>query len=91
MGCSHGKQCICNLIRRIEEAQYEKTYHQNSDCDGEPSNNLNTIPFMLICKGTCDFFIGKGIFSDRDGKLLESFKTPFFRVDKFIDDQECCA
>ncbi|MEC1694110.1 CotY/CotZ family spore coat protein [Schinkia azotoformans] len=90
MGCSHSKQCICNLVRQIEEAQFEKTSH-HGDCDEKPTNNLNTIPFMLISNGTCDFFIGKGIFSHNEGKSLESFKTPFFRVDKFIDDRDCCV
>ena len=47
---------------------------------------------MLLCKGTCDFFIGSGVF--RSDEAIECFKTPIFRVSKVIeghDHEKCCV
>ena len=54
-------------------------------------NNFNTIPIMLICKDTCDFFMGSGIFRKPNTMIFECFKTPIFRVTKFLDSSECCV
>ena len=46
---------------------------------------------MLICKDTCDFFMGSGIFRKPNSMIFECFKTPIFRVTKFLDSSECCV
>lgn len=96
MGCNHGEHCLCSIVRRIAQAQ-----SRSADTPRNPNENpgflpstirLNTIPIMLLCKGTCDFFIGKGVFRDPDSMIFECFKTPFFRVNKFLDsDDDCCV
>lgn len=54
-------------------------------------NNFDTIPIMLICKDKCDFYIGSGIFRKPNTIILECFKTPIFRVAKFLDSSACCV
>lgn len=97
MSCGHGEQCICELVRRIAQAQDEAIYEQQIQDSENPfltklicPPRVNTIPFMLVCKGTCDFFIGKGVFKDPKSMFFECFKTPFFRVNKF-DHHGCCV
>ncbi|KEF38369.1 Spore coat protein Z [Schinkia azotoformans MEV2011] len=98
MSCSHGEQCICDLVKRIAQAQ-DKTILEQQIRDSENPfqtklicpTRVNTIPFMLVCKGTCDFFIGKGVFKDPKSLFFECFKTPFFRVNKFTDHHGCCV
>ena len=92
--------CICDTLRKIDEAQSvvenNKRLSSCNNCMKKfnlplTKNNFDTIPIMLICKDKCDFFMGSGIFRKPNTMILECFKTPFFRVTKFLDNSDCCV
>src|SRR5690625_5967194 len=48
-----------------------------------------TIPFMLTCKKSCRTFIGKGVYSDRNGDNSRYFgcvTTPILKAKKFVKE-----
>ncbi|WP_404996866.1 CotY/CotZ family spore coat protein [Caldifermentibacillus hisashii] len=102
MACGNdhsSEQCVCNLLRDIAELQHQHQSGCQFGCETSlrelrhPGMNFdcNAIPFMLICKGTCDFFVGTGVFRDTTTTppTFECLETPVFRVVKV--DENCCA
>ncbi|KXZ12713.1 hypothetical protein AXI59_16250 [Bacillus nakamurai] len=97
MSCNHNStQCICKTLKEIAKAQsltneVHQIHCQNLNSPLEMGANFNTIPIMLICQSTCDFFIGSGVFESNEA--FECFKTPVFRVSKVIEehDDQCCV
>lgn len=97
VSCNHNSaQCICKGLKEIAKAQSFTNEEHQVNCQNFNSplgvrTNFNTIPIMLICKGTCNFFIGSGVFHSHEA--IECFKTPVFRVSKVIEDhnEQCCV
>lgn len=102
----HTKDCVCDVVKRIATAQDEQEDNScSTSCNqsiqqlrgvgnafGGPRNN--TIPFILYCHGSCDPFIGSGVFQAPKGKkgsFFGSVETPVFRVKKFAGNGDCCA
>ncbi|WP_164670853.1 CotY/CotZ family spore coat protein [Virgibacillus doumboii] len=104
--CS-SKGCVCDVVKKIVKAQDEVADNNNcrSGCNdaiqqlrrgNNNSNNVNTtIPIILYCEGSCDPFIGTGVFqapmSDEDGTFFGNAETPIFRAKSFVDDSDCCV
>lgn len=99
MGCRKGEfdHCVCDIVARIADVQSDVVEHC-CDVSCEESieallspaaqNDLDTVPFMLYCEGTCDLFKGKG-FMESETNTFQCVQSPVFRVKKMLDD--CCA
>lgn len=102
MGCEHdvfNSNCVCDILLDIVEAQ-EKVDPTNNHCvsgcstaldelcGGPTSSTYTTIPVSLISKGTCDYFIGKGV--RRSGSGVNVYEGVAFRVVD-VDPETCCA
>lgn len=92
----HSANCICHTLKGIVLAQSSRKKDDHILCHDfhsplEVRTNIDTIPIMLLCKGTCEFFIGSGVFHTHEA--IECFKTPVFRVSKVIEDDhdQCCV
>lgn len=90
-------KCICEIVKNIDKAQSitEKKYMKrklNIDHILEIDTHLNTIPIMLICKKSCNYFVSTGIFKS-ENCTFKCFSTPIFRVSniKEEDCKQCCA
>ncbi|ASK61092.1 hypothetical protein CFK37_02205 [Virgibacillus phasianinus] len=98
--------CLSNEVRNIIKAQNEMFNDGCASCDRSiqqlrgketklgPLNN--TIPFILYCAGTCEPFIGSGVFKaseeDTDGKaFFGCVETPIFRAKQFVKNSDCCV
>jgi hypothetical protein len=104
MGCEHDaykSNCVCDILLDIVEAQ-EKVDPTNGHCIsgcstaldellGEHANTspYNTIPVSLICKGTCDYFIGRGAL--RNGSGVDVYEAIAFRVVDVDEDNYCAT
>lgn len=98
MGCKHEfDNCVCDIVRRIADVQSDVVEHCcDVSCDKSIEalispvgvNDLDTVPFMLYCEGTCQLFEGKGFMKDANG-CLDCVDSKIFRVKKMVD--ECCA
>lgn len=100
--------CVCNVIRRIVEVQDEVGGNNSSSgCDRSiqqllskrTGNDLGsgntTIPFILYCDGTCEPFVGSGVFQASNGANRGTFfgcvETPIFRAKHFVKGSDCCV
>lgn len=98
---SKEEHCVKKVVKRIINAQNEVEEGCFSGCEGsirqlkgrgkeELRAIHNTIPFILYCKGTCEPFIGSGIFQSPRSKYGDSFfgcvESPIFRAKKFTDE-----
>jgi len=105
-GCSHdGKnECVCEKVREIVKAQDAVDDHCcDSSCEQSINDLLSpaggngtatTVPFTLLCKGTCEYFIGRGIFQGNggsEGTFFGCVESPVFRAKSFTDEDECCV
>ncbi|KGX89540.1 CotY/CotZ family spore coat protein [Pontibacillus marinus] len=106
MSCSHGKsECVCDTVREIVRAQDAV---EDNCCDSSCEQSINdllsptggngtatTVPFTLLCKGTCEYFIGKAIaekpLGGSGGTFLDCLESPIFRAKNFVDEDECCV
>jgi hypothetical protein len=91
--------CVCDVVRAIADAQ-EDAIEVQCDVSCAKSiqnlvspvreNDLDTVPFILYCEGTCEPFKAFGADIQMDGQprfdCIESF---IFRVSEVDDD--CCA
>jgi hypothetical protein len=91
--------CVCDVVRAIADAQ-ENAIEVQCDVSCSKSiqnlvspvreNDLDTVPFILYCEGTCKPFKAFGADVQMDGQprfdCIESF---IFRVSEVDDD--CCA
>ncbi|WP_233880802.1 CotY/CotZ family spore coat protein [Virgibacillus halodenitrificans] len=93
--------CVCDVVRKIVEAQDEVQDDCTTSCNrsiqqlrGKELDPLNTtIPFILYCSGTCEPFVGSGVFqaaTDR-GNFFGCVETPVFRATQFVNDSDCCV
>lgn len=98
---SKGEHCVSEVIKRIIKAQNDVEEGCFSGCEGSirqlkgrGKNELrgihNTIPFILYCKGTCEPFIGSGVFQSPPSKYGGTFfgcvESPIFRAKKIIGE-----
>ncbi|CDQ41058.1 MULTISPECIES: CotY/CotZ family spore coat protein [Virgibacillus] len=105
-GCSSKKQrkdCICDIVRRIIDAQHE--VRNDCHCDSSCHTSIEqlrgkkhgprhtTIPFMLYDKCSCEPFIGSGVSKTcschRHG--FECIESPIFRAKHFAKGSKCCV
>lgn len=100
-------ECVCDVVKRIVEVQDEVDGNDcSSGCDRsiqqllrKGKNDLGpantTIPFILYCDGSCDPFIGSGVFQTSNGSHRGTFfgcvETPIFRAKKFVKGTDCCV
>jgi len=95
-----GDNCVSKILREIVAAQNDVVNHccdtsceqSISDLLGEtePGNDLDTVPVILYCKGTCKPFKGFGVGLRNDGRNLRpAVGSFFFRVKKVTRDN--CA
>ena len=53
------------------------------------------IPFILYCGGTCEPFVGSGVFQASNGANRGTFfgcvETPIFRAKHFVKGSDCCV
>lgn len=104
-----GSNCIQETIRKIIDAQ-DKVTSRDGDCcttsckcsvhdllspeQEDMRTRYTTIPFMLTCKKSCQTFIGKGVYSDRNGDNSRYFgcvATPILKAKKFVKGSENCV
>ena len=99
--------CVCDIVRRIVQAQNKVGANScSSGCDSsihqllsqKKGNNIGpihtTIPFMLYCGGTCEPFIGSGVYKTSGSKGKNAFgcvETPIFRANNFVKGSDCCV
>lgn len=100
--------CVCDVVRRIVDAQdkvgvngcfsgCDRSIRQlHSQKDGNNLGPVNTtIPFILYCGGTCEPFIGSGIYKmpggPRGGASYGCIETPIFRAKSFVKGSGCCV
>lgn len=98
--------CVCDVVSKIIQAQDEVVDNGcSTSCDrsiqqlrgkGNGSGPQNTtIPFILYCGGTCEPFVGSGVFQAPVDKNGETFfgcvETPVFRAIKFVKNSDCCV
>lgn len=96
--------CVCNVVSKIVEAQNEvKNNNCTTSChrsiqqlrgkDFDPENT--TIPFILYCSGTCEPFVGSGVFKAPASNNRKSFfgcvESPVFRAIQFDKNSDCCV
>jgi len=96
-----GDNCVSRILREIVAAQDDVN---NNCCDTsceqsisdllgetEPGNDLDTVPVILYCKGTCKPFkgYGVGLKNDDDDRLTKAIGSFIFRVKKVSKDN--CA
>lgn len=98
--------CVCDTVRKIVHAQDEVKGHGcSSSCDLsiqqlrgkenglDPQNT--TIPFILYCGGTCEPFVGSGVFKAPATNEREAFfgcvESPIFRAIRFVKNSDCCV
>ncbi|WP_374722666.1 CotY/CotZ family spore coat protein [Peribacillus tepidiphilus] len=98
MGCGHDKtkECVCDALRAVAEAQDRVDRDCDSSCNRavkelvgrENRDNFDTIPLLLTCN--CKPFEGVGARRSIFGKDLFNVERSFlFRVNKV--DKNCCA
>ena len=98
--------CVSRILREIVAAQNDV---ENNDCcdtsceqsisdllgETEPGNDLDTVPVILYCKGTCKPFKGYGVgqkhhhHEHEHNNLTRAIGSFFFRVKKVTKDN--CA
>lgn len=100
--------CVCDVVRRIVEAQDKVGIDGcSSGCDRSINQLLSqkteknkgpkhtTIPFILYCGGTCEPFIGSGIYkscnSSKGKNAFGCVETPVFRAKNFVKGSDCCV
>ncbi|WLV25559.1 CotY/CotZ family spore coat protein [Aciduricibacillus chroicocephali] len=98
-----GENCVSRILREIVAAQNDVV---NNDCcdtsceqsisdllgETEPGNDLDTVPVILYCKGTCKPFKGYGVGQHHHhghDKLTRAIGSFFFKVKKVTNDN--CA
>jgi len=105
MGCEshHNSNCVCDVLLAIVEAQEKVSPIVDDDCEfsceasiqelvgGVVDNTTpyNTIPVLLMCKNTCDIFIGTGA-RRTTGLGVDIGRAVAFRVVN-VDPDTCCA
>lgn len=98
------KSCVCNVVREIA-AKQDSIVQNNNCCDVSCAESIrelvsplapiqvNTVPFVLYCKGSCKPFFANGIFKETDPLTSETYfdciTSPVFRVKRV--DKDCCA
>lgn len=96
--------CVCHVVRRIVHAQNEaRDDGCSSSCDrsirqlqgSSLDRNNTTIPFMLYCSGSCEPFVGSGMFKASPNKRHRDFfgfvESPVFRATQFVKNSDCCV
>lgn len=97
--------CVCDIVRKIVDAQNEVIENNScaTSCDrsiqqlrGKSFDTENTtIPFILYCSGSCEPFMGSGVFQAPATHDRESFfgcvETPVFRATQFVGNNNCCV
>lgn len=99
-------ECVCGVVKQIVKAQDEVTsdhcatscYRSIQQLRGKINETVTqhtTIPFILYCAGTCEPFVGSGVFQGPakrgDGTFFGCVETPVFRAIKFVDNSDCCV
>lgn len=89
--------CVADILREIADAQSDLLSECTTSCeqsiadllgDTSPSaNNLDTVPFILYCKGDCKAFKGFGVPVE---DLKDAFASFYFRV-KEVGDDNCAV
>ncbi len=88
--------CVADILREIADAQSDLLSDCTTSCeqsiadllgDTSPSSNLDTVPVILYCKGTCKPFKGYGVPIEDLGDAFASF---YFRV-KSVDKDNCAV
>lgn len=105
--CEKGSQdCVCSVVKRIVDKQdlvgdngndcstgCDRSIHQLLAGNTGPVNT--TIPFILYCDGTCEAFVGSGVFQAASGAHSGSFfgcvESPIFRAKQFVKGSDCCV
>lgn len=93
------ENCVCGVLKEIVDAQRDIVENCcDTSCDKsisdllgdtDPGNDLDTVPVLLYCKGTCKPFKGFGAFESRNGGVGDVVGSFYFRVKKVSHD--CCA
>lgn len=96
--------CVCDVVSRIVKAQNEVKDHScSTSCDRSIQQlrgkglgpQYTTIPFMLYCSGTCEPFVGSGMFkapaSKKDAPFFGCVESPVFRATQFVKNSDCCV
>lgn len=102
------ENCVCDVVKGIVQAQdkvgangcssgCDRSIHQllsqKTGHDIDPTRT--TIPFILYCAGTCEPFIGSGVYKTSIGsKGRHAFgcvETPIFRAKNFVKGSDCCV
>jgi hypothetical protein len=98
MSCNDS-HCVCDVVKAIADAQANAIDIQcDVSCDKSiqnltapvRENDLDTVPFILYCKGTCQPFKAFGADIQMDGQArFDCTESFIFRVSEVDDD--CCA
>lgn len=99
------EDCVTNVIKQIIEAQDQVFDDCSLSCEAsiqqlkrnghEVDASHTAIPFMLYCGGTCEPFIGNGVFQAPCGNEWGTFfgcvETPIFRAKRFVKNSDRCV
>lgn len=99
--------CVRGTIQQIVKAQRKAAERDTVTCSTSCERSINdllspkkesrrrhtTIPFMLICKSSCKYFIGSGVVKRRvnDERLFECLESPVFKARGFVKGSTNCV
>ncbi|WP_161493909.1 CotY/CotZ family spore coat protein [Virgibacillus necropolis] len=101
----YSDECVCDVVKRIVEVQDEvggngcssgcdRSIHQLLSRGNQMGPANTTVPFILYCGGTCEPFIGSGVFQaprGDNGSFFGCVETPIFRAKNFVKGSDCCV
>lgn len=104
---SQSGHCVKDTVRKIINAQVkaaeedavtcvtscERSLHDLLSPEREKRTRHTTIPFMLICKDSCKYFVGSGIIRKRraGGHYFKCIESPVFKVRGFARGSRDCV
>src|SRR5690625_3455167 len=104
---SRSNHCVKDTVRKIIKAQVRAVEKDTVTCITSCERSINdllspdrdrrprhtTIPFMLICKSSCKYFIGNGIVKQfvNGDRFFECIQSPVFKARGFVNGSNNCV
>lgn len=104
---SQSTHCVKDTVHQIVRAQREAAEKDTVTCLTSCERSINdllspkkdsrrrhtTIPFMLICKNSCNYFIGRGVVKRwvNGARVFECLESPVFKARGFAKGSNSCV
>lgn len=104
---SSREHCIKDIVRQIVRAQKKAAERDTVTCITSCERSINdllspdrdrrprhtTIPFMLVCKNSCKYFVGSGIVKNfvAGEPIFECIESPVFKARGFVKGSNHCV